>query len=427
MFESINDANQAITEAISSGQPVLVDVVPAREVIDVLAGDAKVLLHAGPPITFEQMTPPMQASCVGAALFEGWAQTEVEARALLANDVTFSPCHHHDAVGPMGGITSANMAVLVVENTVGGNRAYCTMNEGIGKVLRFGAYDGEVITRLEWMRDILGPSLAQALRLTKGGFALTPLFSRAITMGDEFHQRNIAASALFAKEMAPLLARIGLDRSTLADVLQFLSDTDQFFLNLAMAACKSVMDAAATIEEGSIVTAMTRNGKDFGIRVSGLGDQWFTAPVNTPRGLYFTGYSQEQACPDLGDSAILETFGLGGMSMIAAPGVTRFVGAGGFSDALATSEEMAEIVVGYNSNLPIPTWDFQGAPLGIDIRKVVATSITPVINTGIASLEPGVGQIGAGTVRAPLACFVKALEALAVRYAVAGTIPGDKD
>jgi Protein of unknown function (DUF1116) len=427
MFESITDANQAITEVISSGQPVLVDVVHAREVIDVLAGDAKVLLHAGPPITFEQMTPPMQASCVGAALFEGWAHTEDEARALLANDVTFSPCHHHDAVGPMGGITSANMAVLVVENTVSGNRAYCTMNEGIGKVLRFGAYDGEVITRLEWMRDTLGPTLAQALRFTKGGFALTPLFSRAITMGDEFHQRNIAASALFAKEMAPLLARIGLDPSTLADVLQFLSDTDQFFLNLAMAACKSVMDSAATIEEGSIVTAMTRNGKDFGIRVSGLGDQWFTAPVNTPRGLYFTGYSQEQACPDLGDSAILETFGLGGMSMIAAPGVTRFVGAGGFSDALATSEEMAEIVVGHNSNLPIPTWDFQGAPLGIDIRKVVATSITPVINTGIASLEPGVGQIGAGTVRAPLACFVKALEALAVRYAVAGTVPGDKD
>ena len=418
MYESINDANQAITEVISSGQPVLVDVVRARDVIDVLAGDNKVLLHAGPPITFQLMTPPMQASCVGAVLFEKWAQTEVEARDLLASEVTFTPCHHHDAVGPMGGITSPNMAVVVVENRTGGNRAYCTMNEGIGKVLRFGAYDAEVIARLDWMRDVLGPALAQALRLTNSGFALTPLISRAITMGDEFHQRNIAASALFAKEMAPLLARTSLERSTVADVMQFLSDTDQFFLNLAMAACKSVMDAARTIEEGSIVTAMTRNGKDFGIRVSGLGDEWFTAPVNTPRGLYFTGYSQDQACPDLGDSAIIETFGLGGMSMIAAPGVTRFVGAGGFTDALATSEEMAEIVLGHNPNLPIPTWDFQGAPLGIDIRRVVETSITPVINTGIASLEPGVGQIGAGTVRAPLACFVKAVEALAARYAV---------
>ena len=270
------------------------------------------------------------------------------------------------------------------------------------------------------MREILGPALAHALQRTEGGLALTPLISQAITMGDEFHQRNIAASALFAKEVAPLLARTDVNRATIAEVMQFLSETDQFFLNLAMAACKSVMDAARTIEEGSVVTAMTRNGKEFGIRVSGLGDQWFTAPVNTQRGLYFTGYSQEQACPDLGDSAILETFGLGGMSMIAAPGVTRFVGAGGFSDAVATSEEMAEIVVGHNSNLPIPTWDFQGAPLGIDIRKVVETSITPIINTGIASLEPGVGQIGAGTVRAPLGCFVKAVEALAARYADAG-------
>ena len=418
MYGSINDANQAITKIISTGQPVLLDVVRARDVIDVLAGDTRVLLHAGPPITFAEMTPPMQGSCVGAVLFEQWAPNEEKARELLAHEVTFTPCHHHDAVGPMGGITSPNMAVVVVENRLRGNRAYCTMNEGIGKVLRFGAYDSEVIARLEWMRDILGPSLAQALRLTNDGIALTPLIARAITMGDEFHQRNIAASALFAKEMAPLLARTELDRSTMADVMQFLSDTDQFFLNLAMAACKSIMDAARAVEEGSVVTAMTRNGKDFGIRVSGLGDEWFTAPVNTPQGLYFTGYSQDQACPDIGDSSITEAFGLGGMSMIAAPGVTRFVGAGGFADALATSEEMAEIVVGHNPNLPIPTWDFQGAPLGIDIRRVVETSITPIINTGIASLEPGIGQIGAGTVRAPLDCFVKALEALASKYGV---------
>jgi hypothetical protein len=418
MYASIDDANHAITEIIAAGQPRLVNVLRASEVIDVLAEGRKVLLHAGPPISFRDMTPPMQGSCVGAALFEKWASTEADARRVLSQDVDFAPCHHHDAVGPMGGITSPSMAVLVVENGRGGNQAYCTMNEGIGKVLRFGAYDSEVIVRLEWMRDVLGPSLAEALQLMEGGLPLTPMIARAITMGDEFHQRNIAASALFAKEMAPLLTRADLDRSAVGEVQQFLSDTEQFFLNLAMAACKSVMDAARTLEEGSVVTAMTRNGKDFGIRVSGLGDEWFTAPVNTPQGLFFTGYAQEEACPDMGDSSITETFGLGGMSMIAAPGVTRFVGAGGLSDALATSESMAEIVVRSNPNLPIPTWDFQGAPLGIDIRRVVETSITPIINTGIASLEPGVGQIGAGTVRAPLACFVKALEALAVRYGV---------
>ncbi len=419
MYESINEANEAITQRITAGQPVLVDVVRASEVLGVLDGDDRVLLHAGPTTTFNDMPPPMQGSCVGAALFEKWAEDADEARTLLeAGDVRFEPCHDHDAVGPMGGITSGSMAVVVIENRDGGNRAYSTMNEGIGKVLRFGAYDQEVITRLEWMRDVLGPALAAALKQTEDGFALMPLMSRAITMGDEFHQRNIAASALFAKEMAPLLASTDVDRSVVAEVLRFLSDTDQFFLNLAMASCKAVLDTAATIEEGSVVTAMARNGKDFGIRVSGLGDRWFTAPVNTPQGLYFTGYSQDQACPDMGDSSITETFGFGGMSMIAAPGVTRFVGKGGFDDALNTSEEMAEIVVGHNTSLPIPTWDFQGAPLGIDIRKVVRTSIEPIINTGIASLEPGVGQIGAGTVRAPMACFVKALEALAERYGV---------
>ncbi len=418
-YESINEANEAVTQLITSGQPVLVDVVRARDVIDVLGGDDHVLLHAGPPTTFDEMPPPMQGSCIGAVLFERWATDESGARELLTGgEVRFEPCHHHDAVGPMGGITSANMAVLVVENRDFDNRAFSTMNEGIGKVLRFGAYDQEVITRLEWMRDVLGPALQAALGQTEDGMALMPLISRAITMGDEFHQRNIAASALFAKEIGPLLVRTAVDRSEVADVLRFLSDTDQFFLNIAMASCKAVMDTAATIDEGSVVTAMSRNGKNFGIRVSGLGDRWFTAPVNTPQGLYFTGYNQDQACPDMGDSSITETFGFGGMAMIAAPGVTRFVGKGGFDDALNTSEEMAEIVVGHNTSLPIPTWDFQGTCLGIDIRKVVRTTIEPIINTGIASLEPGVGQIGAGTVRAPMECFVKALEALAERYGV---------
>ena len=310
------------------------------------------------------------------------------------------------------------MAMIVVENRAAGNRAYSTMNEGIGKVLRFGAFDREVVDRLEWMRDVLGPSLSAALHTLEDGYPLAPLMARAITMGDEFHQRNIAASALFAKDMAPLLARAGLETPRIAEVADFLGRTDQFFLNLAMAASKSAADAAQAIGEGSVVTAMARNGVDFAIRVAGLGDRWFTAPVNTPQGLYFTGYDQSQACPDMGDSSITETCGLGGMAMVAAPGVTRFVGAGGFDDAYRTSEEMAEIVVGHNPAMPIPTWDFQGTAVGIDVRKVVETSITPIINTGIASLEPGVGQIGAGTVRAPLACFTKALEALAQEYGV---------
>ncbi len=417
MIQSIEDANNAVVQKIVQASPFLVDVVPADSVIPELK--EKVLLHAGTPIDFHDMTGPIQGSCIGAILFEGWADSEEKAVVMLKQEeVRFIPCHHVKAVGPMGGITSANMPVMVVENRPSGNRAYCTMNEGIGKVLRFGAYNEEVVNRLKWMQKVLGPAIARSLKHTEEGINLNVIIARAITMGDEFHQRNIAASALFMKELVPYLIQAELKTDDLASVTKFLSDTEQFFLNVMMVACKAVMDGARTIQEGTIITAMTRNGRDFGIRISGLGDEWFTAPVTTPQGLFFSGFSQTEASPDIGDSAITETYGVGGLAMIAAPGVTRFVGAGGFDDALAISNEMKEICMGHNPNLPIPTWNFQGACVGIDIRKVVETGITPIINTGIAHREAGVGQIGAGTVRAPLACFEKALVALANKLGI---------
>lgn len=417
MYQSIDEANQAVVERIVSGQPFLVDVVEARSVIPELKD--RTLLHAGPPIEFAAMTGPMQGSCIGAVLFEGWAANEEEALKLLqGGGVAFIPCHHVNAVGPMGGITSGSMAVMVVENRTYGNKSYCTMNEGIGKVLRFGAYNQEVVDRLKWMAQVLGPSMSKALKLTDGGINLNVIIAKGITMGDEFHQRNIAASCLLLKELAPYLIKAELPQDELFAVIKFLADTDQFFLNVMMASCKAVLDGARVIQEGTIVTALTRNGREFGIRISGMGDQWFTAPVNTPQGLFFTGYTQDDANPDIGDSAITEAFGVGGVCMIAAPGVTRFVGAGGFDDALAISNEAKEIYSGHNPNLPIPTWNFQGAPVGIDIRKVVETGITPIINTGIAHKNAGVGQVGAGTVRAPLECFEKALIALAEKLGV---------
>ncbi|WP_313758181.1 DUF1116 domain-containing protein [Tissierella sp.] len=418
-MRSIEEANKLVIQKMTEAQPFLVDVVPAKSVIKELNG--KTLLHSGPPNTWENMVAPIQGSCIGAVLFEGWAKNEKEAREMLeSGEIKFIPCHHVSAVGPMGGITSGNMPVLVVVNKTGGNLAYCTMNEGIGKVLRFGAYSEEVIDRLHWMKDVLGPSISKALKKIDGGINLNVIIAKAITMGDEFHQRNIAASTLFFKDIAPYLIQLDINHGDLEEVMKFLADTDQFFLNIAMATCKVVMDYARTIEEGSIVTALTRNGYEFGIRVSGLGDQWFTAPVNTPQGLLFSGYSEDEISPDMGDSAITESFGLGAMAMIAAPGVTRFVGAGGFDDALAISEEMEEICISSNPNYSIPTWNFKGTCLGIDIRKVVETGITPIINTGMAHKEAGIGQIGAGTVRAPLACFEKALVALAERYGVLG-------
>lgn len=417
-FKTIDEANQAVIDKIVQSAPFLLDVVPAKSVIKELEGH--MLLHAGPPIEWEDMTDPMQGSCVGAVLFEEWADNEADARKMLANgEITFAPCHHYDAVGPMGGITSGNMPVLVVENKTDGNRAYCTMNEGIGAVLRFGAYSDEVITRLRWMRDTLGPVLSQALQTMEDGLNINVLVAKAIAMGDEFHQRNIAASLAFYKEVGPIITRLSIDETKKEEVSQFLADTDQFFLNIMMAAAKAVMDGARMIEEGTVVTAMCRNGKDFGIRISGMGDEWFTGPVNTPQGLYFAGYSGEDANTDIGDSAITETFGVGGMAMIAAPAVTRFVGSGGFYDALNTSNEMSEICISQNTNFPVPTWDFRGICLGIDARLVVESGVTPVINTGIAHKQAGIGQIGAGTVRPPLTCFEKAITAYAKKLGMA--------
>lgn len=410
----IQAENEKVIEKIKNSQPFLVNVVPANTVIPELNETKKTLLHAGPPITYDQMTGPMKGSCIGAVLFEGWAEDETKAKQLLENgEVRFIPCHHVHAVGPMGGITSGNMPVVVIENRLDGTKAYCTMNEGIGKVLRFGAYSQEVIDRLHWMKDVLGPTISKALQQTEEGINLNVLIARSITMGDEFHQRNIAASANFLKEIAPLIVKLQMDEKEKYDVIKFLADTDQFFLNIMMATGKAIVDAARKDTKGTIVTTMTRNGVDFGIRIAESGDDWYTAPVNTPKGLYFTGFTEADGNPDIGDSAITETVGVGAMAMVAAPGVTRFVGAGGFQDALDISNEMEQICQTHNPTWTIPTWDFKGTCLGIDIRKVVEKGITPIINTGIAHKKAGVGQVGAGTVRAPLGCFEKALEAYA--------------
>lgn len=414
VYRTIEEANQAVAAKIVTGSPFLQDVVLAKAVIHEL-NVGKVLLHAGPPIPFDKMVDPIQGACIGAVLFEEWCETEAEARKMLeAGEVELIPCHHVNTVGPMGGITSANMAVLVVENKTDENIAFCTMNEGIGAVLRFGAYSEEVINRLRWMRDTLAPVLSAALKTKEDGININVLVAKAIAMGDEFHQRNIAASLAFLKEMAPIIVGLKeIDQVKKEEVIQFLADTDQFFLNIMMAAAKAVMDGARQIQAGTIVTAMCRNGYEFGIRIAGMGDEWFTGPVNTPQGLYFSGFSEADAAPDMGDSAITETFGVGGMAMIAAPAVTRFVGSGGFYDALNTSNEMTEICIDSNPNFPVPTWDFKGICLGIDARKVVETGILPVINTGIANKKAGLGQIGAGTVTPPIACFEKAVLAYA--------------
>jgi hypothetical protein len=415
-MELIENANKEAVRRMLAAEPILVDVVPAGDIVPDLHD--QMILHAGPPIEWCRMCGPMQGAIAGIAVFEGWAKDLKQAStAAAAGHFSFDANHHHDAVGPMTGMTTASQPVLVVENQKTGNQSYCTINEGLGKVMRFGGNDAEVLNRLAWIRDTLGPALGSALR-DLGGIQLKPLIARGLSMGDEMHQRNVACSGLFLRAVAAAITKTNSDTRKISEVLDFISANDQFHLNIAMAMGKAIMDPVSHIEGSSIVTAMSRNGTDFGIRVSGTGNEWFTAPVEMPEGLYFAGYSEVDANPDMGDSTIIETIGLGGFAMGASPAVAGFVGAGAASEAAQYTRSMGEICASENPEWTIPALDYLGVPTGIDIRLVVDSGITPTINTGIAHRQPGIGQVGAGVVRAPMACFEKALQRLAEKLGI---------
>jgi hypothetical protein len=405
---SVDAANAEAMERIQQGRPLLVDMDLAKNVIPGLG--ERMILHAGPPVSWERMCGPQRGAVMGAIVHEGWAQSYPEAAELAASgEIAFDPCHHHHTVGPMAGIVSPSMPVFIVENETLGNRAYATQNEGLGRVLRYGAYGDEILERLAWMEATLYPALRATLKKT-GPIDLRSLIAQALHMGDEGHNRNRAATSLLIRQLAPAL--IGATTKAMAQsILAFIDGNDHFFLNLSMAAMKAMLEPAEGIEGCSIVTVMARNGTDFGIRVAGLPDQWFTAPAPIVEGLWLPGYSAEDANPDIGDSSITETGGIGGFAMAAAPAIVRFVG--GTADlALQVTREMVEITADRHRSFTIPALDFQGTPLGIDVRKVMATGILPFINTGIAHKEPGVGMVGAGLVRAPRACFEQAFEGL---------------
>ena len=413
---TIDQANQTAVERMMSARPILTGVETARSVLPGMKDN--LLLHAGPPIEWERMSGPLQGAVIGALIFEGLAVDEDSAVSMVkAGEIEFAPCHHHNTVGPMAGVTSASMKVYVLENITHGNKAYSNLNEGYGKVLRYGAFSQEVIAKLRWMNDTMGPILADALA-TGDGLDIRALLSESLHMGDEGHNRNKAGSIIFTTRLAPLIARVVEERETEAEVLKFLGDNALSVLNPVMAACKAMADAAHGIEHSTIVTAMARNGTDFGIRVSGLDGQWFTAPAEIPDGLYFPGFTSADANADIGDSTITETAGIGAFAMAAAPAIVTFI-SGTPQDALNATLEMYEITTAEHTHFTIPPLDFRGSPTGIDIRKVVELGITPRVNTGIAHREAGVGQVGAGLVRPPMAIFEDALMAFAVKYNLA--------
>lgn len=419
MQELINKANAEAVDRIQKAQPKVVGIGVALN--DIPGMTKKTILHAGPPITWDRMSGPLRGAIIGGLIYEGLAADEAEAIKLATSgEITFDSCHHHNAVGPMAGVVTASMPVWIVENETFGNRTYCTLNEGLGKVLRFGAFGEEVTTRLKWMAAILGPVLKEALAL-HGPIDLKTMIAQVVQMGDEGHNRNKAGTSLFIREIAPYIVMTSYSNEDKIDVLKFLNSNDHFFLNLTMPAAKSALDPAANIPYSTIVYGMARNGTDFGIRVSALGDRWFTGPAEIIDGLFFPGYTKEDGNPDIGDSVITETSGIGGFAMAAAPAIVQFVG-GTPADAVNYSTMMYEITEAENVAYKIPVLNFRGTPTGIDIRKVVETQILPIINTGIAHKNAGVGQVGAGLVRPPMKCFEDALEAFVIKMEQEGIL-----
>ncbi len=409
----IEQANAQAVERMIEAHPVLVGLGKAKDVIPGM--HENLLMHAGPPITWERASGPMRGALIGALLFEGRAKDEAEAEALITSgEIELDPCHHHQSVGPMAGVTSPSMTVYIIENRKHGNFAYCNINEGYGKVLRYGAYSEDVLKRLRWLDGVMGPVLADAVEAADG-IDIKALLSEALHMGDEGHNRNKAGSILFLKSLAPYIAKAAPNSDVASDILRAIGDNALAVLNPVMAACKAIADAGHGVEGSTIVTTMARNGTDFGIRVSGLGDRWFTGPVGQPKGLYFPGFTAEDGSGDIGDSTITETAGIGGFAMAGAPAIVTFV-SGTPKDAINTTLEMYEITYAEHKYFTMPPLDFRGTPTGIDIRKVVEKNITPRINTGIAHKDAGVGQVGAGLVRPPMSIFEEAVVAFAEKY-----------
>lgn len=408
--QKITQANDEAARRMMAGDPVLVDVAPAQEVVPGLEG--RIITHSGPPIEWGRMCGAQQGAVIGMVLYEGWAGEPEAARAMLERgDIRLEPNHHHQAVGPMAGTISPSLPVWVVENRAFGNRGFCRQVEARQQ---FGEYSMEAIDGLRRWRDLWAPTLRQALH-TLGGLDLNPIITLALQMGDELHNRHSASSSLFANRMAVAMLQAGIPVERALPTMQYLSGHNLLFLGLAMAAGKAIADPARGVDFSSVVTAMCRNGTEFGIRVSGLGDTWFTAPAPKVEGLYLPGYSAGDAGLDMGDSAITETIGWGAFTLGGALGILPLVG-GTPDEAIRHTREMRKVTTGIHPIYRMPALGFEGTSVGIDIRKVVQANLTPIIDTAIAHREAGHPIIGAGLTRAPLECFTQALRAFGERY-----------
>ena len=402
----INQANQQVLATLVGSQPVWVGCDHA---INVIPGMTKnTILHAGPPIEWHRMCRPMQNGILGAIIFEELADDITQAEALIqSGEMILAPCHDFSAVGGMTGVTSATTPVAIVRNNKEGNTSFCGLHEGMQpKGLSWGNYDQETIDNLKWIRDEVSPTLDAGLKLS-GGLGMSSLIARSVLMGDEMHGRCVASTSLITRELAPFLIHSGVSKDILKRVLEFLRVTDMFSLHIVMAAAKSMTDSIKNIPNSSVVTTMARNGVDFGIKVSALGDKWFIGPASKINTVYFSPkWNDDVATPDIGDSSVVEVVGLGGLMHAGSPAQGYALGYT-YSDSLRKTEDAYAFCAGEHKSWLIPTLDFRGVPLGIDIRKVVKTGITPILDTATAHVDGG--KIGIGEARAPMEAFTAAL------------------
>lgn len=414
--EEVERANTEAAERMMDSEPTWVDLAPAEKK---MGGMKKTLLHAGPPIDWKDASGPLRGAIIGAIIYEGWADDEVHAERLVREgEVHLEPAHHRDAVGPMAGVISPTMPVYELVDRKFGRKTYSNMNEGIGKVLRYGAYSKDVLDRLRWMSDTVAPVLQATVKeMVKagGGLPLKPMIAQALTMGDDCHNRYVATTSLFARQIAPYLVKTGYDVKTLSGVSKFIDENNFTMLNMGMAAAKAMTMAGHGVERSTIVTVMSRNGTDAGIWMSSLGNRWFTAKAPVPKGLWFPGFAETDANPDIGDSSITETAGFGGFAMATAPAIVSWVG-GSVQAATEVTNRMYEITQTKHKHFLIPFLDFKGTPTGIDVRRVLKTGIAPTINTGIAHRQAGIGQVGAGTITFPIEVFKDAFAAYVDKY-----------
>ena len=410
----IDAANAEVVRRLDTGVPLLVTVAAAADVVPGMAD--RTLLHCGPAIEWDRVCDPLRRSMRAAAVAEGWAPDVTAADALLdAGEIALEPANHHDTVVPMASAIGASAPVLVVENPGDGDgapyRAYAPINQGPGETAWFGRDTDAAVERLRLLRDVAGPAIARILEAA-GPLDVLGLAAQGVAMGDDLHMRTQAATNLVTRTWLPHIA--ALPDAQREPFARFLGGNHLFYLTLAMAAARSLTAWAGEVPGSSIVTTMARNGTTFGVRLSGSERWYVTDAPAVGEALYWSGYGPDDAAPDIGDSAVLELTGLGGPAAGNSPSVAAFLG-GTMADAAAATEGFRRICAGTSSRFLLPAMGFTGTPLGVDLRRVVESGVTPKVTTGILAAHGGTGQVGAGVATAPMACFAEALCDLARR------------